>query len=81
MHRHYDLIVEVFGEKRGSLQFCKVALWYSKRFGPVKPFNTTVVRINSREDFDRVLFLNTSSGESPSLMTPVNSYPVINFLP
>ena len=55
MRRHYDLMLEVFGEKRGSLQFRKVAPWYSKRFGPVKPFNTAVVRISSREDFDRVL--------------------------
>lgn len=55
MCRHYDLMVEVFGEDRGSLQFRKVAPWYSKRFGPVKPFNTAVVRISSREDFERVL--------------------------
>ena len=55
MCRHYDLMVEVFGEDRGSLQFRKVAPWYSKRFGPVKPFNTAVVRICSREDFERVL--------------------------
>jgi tRNA-dihydrouridine synthase len=33
MCRHYDLMVEVFGEDRGSLQFRKVAPWYSKRFG------------------------------------------------
>lgn len=55
MRRHYDLMVEVFGEERGSLQFRKVAPWYSKRFGPVKPFNTAVVRISSRMDFENVL--------------------------
>ena len=55
MRRHYDLMVEVFGEDRGSLQFRKVAPWYSKRFGPVKPFNNAVVRISSRSDFERVL--------------------------
>jgi hypothetical protein len=48
-------MVEVFGEERGSLQFRKVAPWYSKRFGPVKPFNNAVVRISSREDFEKVL--------------------------
>jgi nifR3 family TIM-barrel protein len=55
MRRHYDLMVEVFGEERGSLQFRKVAPWYSKRFGPVKPFNTAVVKISSRLDFERVV--------------------------
>ena len=55
MCRHYDLMVEVFGEDRGSLQFRKVAPWYSKRFGPVKPFNTAVVKISSRTDFEKVL--------------------------
>ena len=55
MRRHYDLMVEVFGEDRGSLQFRKVAPWYSKRFGPVKPFNTAVVKICSRRDFEKVL--------------------------
>lgn len=55
MRRHYDLMVDVFGEERGSLQFRKVAPWYSKRFGPVKPFNTAVVKISSRADFEKVL--------------------------
>ncbi len=55
MRRHYDLMVEVFGEDRGSLQFRKVAPWYSKRFGPAKPFNTAVVKISSRTDFEKVL--------------------------
>ena len=55
MRRHYDLMVEVFGEDRGSLQFRKVAPWYSKRFGPVKPFNTAAVKISSRTDFEKVL--------------------------
>ena len=55
LRRHYDLMVEVFGEDRGSLQFRKIAPWYAKRFGPVKPFNNAVVRISSREDFEKVL--------------------------
>jgi nifR3 family TIM-barrel protein len=55
MSRHYDLMAEVFGEERGSLQFRKVAPWYAKRFGPVKPFNSAVVRISSRSDYDKVL--------------------------
>jgi len=55
LRRHYDLMVEVFGEERGSLQFRKVAPWYAKRFGPVKPFNLAMVRISSRMDFERAL--------------------------
>ena len=48
-------MVEVFGEDRGSLQFRKVAPWYSKRFGTVKPFKTAVVRISSRMEFEEIL--------------------------
>ncbi|MEC9122766.1 MAG: tRNA dihydrouridine synthase DusB [Verrucomicrobiota bacterium] len=55
LRRHYDLMIEVFGEDRGSVQFRKVAPWYSKRFGPVKPFNNAIVRISSREEFEGIL--------------------------
>ncbi len=55
LRRHYDLMIEVFGEDRGSVQFRKVAPWYAKRFGPVKPFNNAIVRISSREEFEGIL--------------------------
>ena len=55
LRRHYDLMVEVFGEDRGSVTFRKVAPWYAKRFGPVKPFNKAIVQISSRSDFESVL--------------------------
>ena len=55
LRRHYELMVEVFGEDRGSVTFRKVAPWYAKRFGPVKPFNQAIVRISSRTDFEHVL--------------------------
>ncbi len=55
LRRHYELMVEVFGEDRGSVTFRKVAPWYAKRFGPVKPFNQAIVRINSPTDFEHVL--------------------------
>ena len=48
MRRHFDLMLEVFGEHRGCLMFRKVAPWYAKRFGPVKPFNKRVVQISTR---------------------------------
>ena len=55
LRRHYGLMVEVFGEDRGTVTFRKVAPWYAKRFGPVKPFNQAIVRISTRADFERVL--------------------------
>jgi len=55
MRRHFDLMLEVFGEKRGCLMFRKVGPWYAKRFGPVKPFNKAVVLISTREDFESAL--------------------------
>ena len=55
LRRHYQLMLEVFGEARGSIMFRKVAPWYAKRFGPAKPFNKAVVQIKSRKDFETVL--------------------------
>ena len=55
MRTHFDLMIKVFGEKRGCLMFRKVAPWYAKRFGPVKPFNKRVVLISTREDFESAL--------------------------
>jgi len=55
LRRHYELMVEIFGEERGSITFRKVAPWYAKRFGPVKPFNQAIVRISSKADFERVV--------------------------
>jgi nifR3 family TIM-barrel protein len=53
--RHFDLMVEVFGEELGCRMFRKVAPWYSRRFGPASEFNKKVVRISTREDFAAVL--------------------------
>ena len=55
MRRHFDLMLEVFGVQRGCLMFRKIAPWYAKRFGPVKPFNKRVVQISSRADFESTL--------------------------
>ena len=61
-------MVEVFGEERGSLQFRKVAPWYAKRFGPVKPFNSAVVRISSRDRIRARSCPTTSNGANNSPM-------------
>ena len=55
LHRHFDLMVEVFGEEHGCRMFRKIAPWYAKRFGPANEFNKKVVRIASRTDFEAVI--------------------------
>lgn len=55
MCRHFDLMIEVFGEEIGCRMFRKVAPWYSKRFGPANEFNKRVVLVATREDYYRVL--------------------------
>lgn len=55
MCRHFDLMIEVFGEEHGCRMFRKVAPWYSKRFGPANEFNKRIVRLSSRAEFDEVL--------------------------
>jgi nifR3 family TIM-barrel protein len=55
MRNHLDLMVEVFGEEHGCRKFRKVALQYSKRFGPTKEFDRRVVRLSSRAEFDDIL--------------------------
>jgi nifR3 family TIM-barrel protein len=55
MCRHFDLMVQVFGEEHGCRMFRKVAPWYSKRFGPANEFNKRVVLVSSRAQFYDVL--------------------------
>ena len=51
MNRHFDLMIEVFGEKLGCTMFRKVGPWYAKRFGPASLFNKGVVLISTRADY------------------------------
>lgn len=55
MHRHMDLMVEIFGEEHACRMFRKVAPWYARRFGPASEFNRQVVHISTRADFDEVV--------------------------
>ena len=55
MRRHLELMIQVFGESRACLMFRKVAPWYSKRFGPAKPFNRKIVHLSSREEFEALI--------------------------
>lgn len=55
MRRHFGRMIDVFGEGKACLMFRKVAPWYSKRFGPAKPFNRKIVRLSSKEEFEEIL--------------------------
>ena len=55
MCRHFDRMIEVFGEELGCRMFRKVAPWYSRRFGPANEFNKRVVLVSSRVDFYAIL--------------------------
>ena len=55
LRRHFDLMIEVFGEELGCRMFRKIAPWYAKRFGPASVFNKGVVHVSNRGDFDLVL--------------------------
>jgi nifR3 family TIM-barrel protein len=55
MRRHLDLMCGVFGEAHGCRMFRKVGPWYAKRFGPASLFNKRVVKLSTREEFERIL--------------------------
>ena len=55
MNRHFDLMIEVFGESLGCTMFRKVGPWYAKRFGPASLFNKGIVRISTRTDYQALL--------------------------
>src|SRR5215467_7591097 len=55
MRRHFDLMLEVFGEEHGCRMFRKVGPWYAKRFGPANEFNKRVVQIANRAQFYELL--------------------------
>src|ERR1043165_8787182 len=55
MRRHFDLMIEVFGETHGCRLFRKVGPWYSKQFGPANLFNKGIVQIANKADFEALL--------------------------
>lgn len=55
MRVHLERMIEFYGEKKGCIQFRKVAVWYAKRFGPSKFFKDRVVRVESSEHFEEIL--------------------------
>jgi nifR3 family TIM-barrel protein len=55
MCRHFDLMVEIFGEEPGCRMFRKIAPWYAKRFGPAVEFRRRVASLGSRADFEAAL--------------------------
>jgi hypothetical protein len=55
MNRHFDLMIEVFGENLGCTMFRKVGPWYAKRFGPASLFNKGIVQVSTRADYEALL--------------------------
>jgi hypothetical protein len=55
MRRHFELMLEVFGETHGCRLFRKVGPWYSKQFGPANLFNKGIVLISSKAEFDDLI--------------------------
>jgi len=55
LRRHFDRYCEFFGEAKGARQFRRVAPWYARRFGPVRPFKRRISTIASRADFEEAL--------------------------
>jgi nifR3 family TIM-barrel protein len=53
--RHLDRMIEVFGEEDGCRKFRKIALQYSRRFGPCVEFDKRMVRLNTRAEFDDIM--------------------------
>ena len=55
MNRHFDLMIEVFGEQLGCTMFRKVGPWYAKRFGPASLFNKGIVQVSTRTDYEALV--------------------------
>ena len=55
MCRHFELMIEVFGEELGCRMFRKVAPQYARRFGPASEFNKPIVLVSSRAQFYEIL--------------------------
>ena len=55
MCRHFELMLEVFGEDLGCRMFRKVAPQYARRFGPASEFNKPIVLVSSRAQFYDIL--------------------------
>lgn len=55
MCRHFELMIEVFGEDLGCRMFRKVAPQYARRFGPASEFNKPVVLVSRRTQFYEIL--------------------------
>ncbi|HTL16957.1 MAG TPA: tRNA dihydrouridine synthase DusB [Patescibacteria group bacterium] len=55
MCRHFELMMDIFGEELGCRMFRKIAPWYSKRFGPANEFNKRIVLVSSRLQFYDIL--------------------------
>jgi nifR3 family TIM-barrel protein len=51
MTDHFELMIEIFGEKQGCRMFRKIIPMYARGFGPSKEFIKAGTAISKREDF------------------------------
>ncbi len=86
MCEHFELMIEIYGEKSGCMMFRKIVPMYARGFGPNKEFIKRAVMISTKEDFYKALeyflewrkkFLD-ENGELKPQFRP--SIPVASFL-
>jgi nifR3 family TIM-barrel protein len=53
--RHFELMIQVFGEPHGCRMFRKNAPWYARRFGPSNVFVKRMVMLGSRVEFYEII--------------------------
>jgi len=55
MCRHFERMIEVFGEDLGCRMFRKIAPWHARRFGPAHEFTKNAALVSSRAHFAEIL--------------------------
>ncbi len=55
MTRHFERMVEFYGDEKGCTQFRKVAAWYARSFGPSNFFRQRINRLRHRAELDAIL--------------------------
>ena len=73
LKRHYDLIVELFGEEMGTRVMRKYAFMYCERLPGVRAFRDRFVRIERRADFECIVEEFFAAAEATRLPRPPNA--------
>ncbi|MDA3961985.1 MAG: tRNA-dihydrouridine synthase [Planctomycetota bacterium] len=67
LERHYELIIRLFGEQRGTMIMRKYTFFYCQGLPGVRAFRAAFVKIKDRQDFDRVVGEFFGQLEDPTL--------------